>query len=82
MKIHLRERQLKNERIRLYLEIYKGYTTKEGKTKSIRDYEYLDLYLYEKANDFTKKQHNKNMFQLANSIKALLTKCCAFNLLN
>jgi len=70
MKIHLRERQLKNERIRLYLEIYKGYTTKEGKTKSIRDYEYLDLYLYEKANDFTKKQHNKNMFQLANSIKA------------
>ena len=71
MKIHLRERKLKNGRIRLYLDIYKGYTkTKEGKNKVIRDYEYLDLYLYEKSNDFTKKQHNKYMFQLGNSIKA------------
>ena len=71
MKIHLRERKLKNGRIRLYLDIYKGYTkTKDGKNKSIRDYEYLDLYLYEKSNDFTKKQHNKYMFQLGNSIKA------------
>ena len=70
MKIHLRERKLKNGRIRLYLDFYKGYIKKHGKSSAIRDYEYLDLYLYEKANDFTKKQYNKEMRQLAQSIKA------------
>ena len=71
MKIHLRERKLKNGRIRLYLDIYKGYVKKNGKTNAIREYEYLDLYLYQKANDFTNKQHNKEMLQLAQSIKAV-----------
>jgi len=47
MKIHLRERKLKNGRIRLYLDIYKGYVKKNGKTNAIREYEYLDLYLYQ-----------------------------------
>ena len=71
MRIHLRKRLLKNRKIRLYLEIYKGYTKSiDGKSNAIRDYEYLDLYLFEKANDFTKRQHNKQMLQLANSIKA------------
>ncbi|MDG1933431.1 MAG: site-specific integrase [Flavobacteriales bacterium] len=70
MKVHLRERKLKNGRIRLYLDFYKGYINKDGKSSAIRDYEYLDLYLYEKANDFNKKRHNKEILQLANSIKA------------
>jgi len=70
MKIHLRERKLKNGKIRLYLDFYKGYIKKDGKTSAIRDYEYLDLYLFEKANDFTKKQYNKEMRQLAQAIKA------------
>ena len=70
MKVHLRERKLKNGRIRLYLDFYKGYINKDGKSSAIRDYEYLDLYLYEKANDFNKKRHNKEIRQLANSIKA------------
>ena len=71
MKITLRKRKLKNGRIRLYLDIYKGYTKSEdGKIHAIRDYEHLDLYLYEKADDFSKKQQNKEMLQLANSIKS------------
>lgn len=71
MTITLRKRKLKKGRIKLYLDIYKGYTKSEdGKILSIRDYVELDLYLYEKANNHTKKQHNKQMLQLANSIKA------------
>ena len=50
MKITLRKRKLKKGRTKLYLDIYKGYTKSEdGKILSIRDYEELDLYLYEKA---------------------------------
>ena len=70
MKITLRKRKLKKGKSKLYLDIYKGYEKKNGKTNAIREYEYLDLYLYQKANDFTKKQHNKEMLQLAESIKA------------
>ena len=70
MKITLRKRKLKKGRTKLYLDIYKGYEKKNGKTNAIREYEYLDLYLYQKANDSIKKQHNKEMLQLAESIKA------------
>ena len=50
MKVHLRQRkQSKSGNISLYLEIYKGATsTIEGKTKPIRNYEYLDLFLIDK----------------------------------
>ena len=44
MTITLRKRKLKKGRIKLYLDIYKGYTKSEdGKILSIRDYEKLDL---------------------------------------
>ena len=72
MKVHLRQRQqTKNGKISLYLELYNGATsTKEGKTKPIRKYEYLDLYLISKPKTPIDKQHNKDIMELANGIKA------------
>lgn len=72
MKVHLRQRkQTKSGSISLFLEIYKGTTTTlEGKTKNLRDYEYLNLYLIDKPKTPIDKQHNKDTLQLAESIKA------------
>lgn len=72
MKVHLRKRkQTKQGSISLYLEIYKGTTTTpDGKTKVLRDYEYLNLYLIDKARNPIDKQKNKETLQLAESIKA------------
>ena len=72
MKVHLRKRkQTKDGSISLFLEIYKGTTTTpDGKVKNLRDYEYLNLYLIDKPKTPIDKQHNKDTFQLAESIKA------------
>lgn len=72
MKVHLRKRkQTKDGSISLYLEIYKGtITTPEGKTKILRDYEYLNLYLTENPKTPIDKQSNKDILLLAESIKA------------
>ncbi len=60
MNIHLRKRkQSKNGKINLFLEIYKGYEIQNGKTKAFRDYEHLNLFLYEKPSNHIEKQHNK-----------------------
>ena len=67
MKIFLRERkQTKKGTISLYLEIYKGTTqTADGKTKPIREYEYLNLYLIDKPTNQIDKQQNKENKKLA-----------------
>lgn len=72
MRIFLRQRkQTKKGTISLYLEIYKGTTqTPDGKTKPIRDYEYLNLYLIDKPSNPIDKQQNKENLKLAESIKA------------
>ncbi len=72
MKVHLRKRkQSKKGAISLYLEIYKGTkTTPEGKTKVLRDYEYLNLYLTDKPKTPIERQQNKDILKLAESIKA------------
>lgn len=73
MKIHLRQRkQTKDGKISLYLEIYKGTTKskKSGKIIGLRDYEYLNLFLIDKARTPFDKQHNKDTLKLAESIKA------------
>lgn len=70
MRVHLRQRRQKNGKISLYLEIYKGYLKTNNKTKAIRDYEYLNLYLYNKPSGFIQKKHNKEILQLAKTIKA------------
>ena len=72
MRVHLRQRkQTREGRISLYLEIYKGTTTTaDGKTRVLRDYEYLNLYLIDKARNPIDKQHNKETQKLAESIAA------------
>lgn len=72
MKVHLRQRkQSKNGSISLYLEIYKGTQRQpNGKNKNIKDYKYLNLYLKENPKNPNDKQHNKEILQLAESIKA------------
>ena len=72
MKIFLRQRkQTIKGTISLYLEIYKGTTqTPDGKTKPIREYEYLNLYLINKPTNPIDKQQNKENINLAKSIQA------------
>jgi len=71
MKVHLRRRkQTKDGKISLFLEIYKGTSKKpDGKVKINRKYEYLNIYLFDKAKSSAEKQHNKDMLKLAESIK-------------
>src|SRR6056297_3886191 len=72
MKVHLRQRkQTKSGKISLYLEFYKGTVkTEDGKTKAVRDYEYLDLYLKDNPQSKQERQTNKETLELAKSIKA------------
>lgn len=72
MKIHLRKRkQTKTGKVSLYLEFYKGTVkTPEGKTKPIREYEYLELYLVDKPQTKQERKTNKETLELAKSIKA------------
>ena len=71
MNIHLRQRASKKTgKISLYLEIYKGYNREEGKIKHIRDYEYLDYFLYEKPKNQAEKQHNAEQLKFAEAVKA------------
>jgi integrase len=76
MKVFLRQRkQTKDGSTSLFLEIYKGTsTTPDGKVKNLRDYEYLNLYLIDKAktekDKKKEKQLNKDTLALAESIKS------------
>lgn len=71
MKVHLKERlSKKTGKISLYLEIYKGYIKEEGKIKHIRDYEYLDYFLYEKPKNQVEKQHNAEHLKFAEAVRA------------
>jgi len=72
MKVHLRKRkQTKSGKISLYLEYYKGTVkTEDGKTKAIRDYEYLDLYLKDNPQTKQERQTNNETLELAKSIKS------------
>jgi hypothetical protein len=71
MRIHLRKRQQRKKgKVSLYLEIYKGKTTTaNGKIKYLRDYEYLDIYLIANPKTEAERIKNKEMLQLANTIK-------------
>lgn len=71
MKVHLKKRlSKKTGKISLYLEIYKGYIKEEGKIKHIRDYEYLDYFLYEKPKNQVEKQHNAEHLKFAEAVRA------------
>lgn len=65
------DKKQSNNQISLYLEIYKGTTkTPDGKIKILRDYKYLNLYLIDKPVTPLDRQQNKEIWQLANDIKA------------
>ncbi|WP_437372203.1 phage integrase SAM-like domain-containing protein [Maribacter litoralis] len=69
MKIHLRKKKLKSGKISLYLEYYKGNSkTPDGKRKILRDFEYLDLYLFPNPETPEEKKKNKENLELADQI--------------
>ncbi|MDR0926716.1 MAG: site-specific integrase [Ignavibacteria bacterium] len=72
MTVKLRQRKQNSKgRTSLYLEFYRGKTTlPDGKTKYLRDYEYLDLFLIEKPKTAIDRQQNKQNLELANTIRA------------
>ena len=72
MKVKLRQRkQTSKGQISLFLEYYKGtIKTPDGKTKILRDYEYLNLYLVDKPKNPIDRESNKKTLELASSIRA------------
>jgi hypothetical protein len=59
MKITLKKKKLKNDKLSLYLEYYKGsQLDKEGKRIHIRDFEYLKLYLHQNPKNAAEKKEN------------------------
>lgn len=69
MKISLKKRKLKNGKLSLYLEFYKGYSIDgNGKKKHNRDFEYLKLYLQENPTTPQGKKENKETLLLAEKI--------------
>ncbi len=72
MKISLYERKLKDGRISLSIEFYKGAETNaEGKRRHLRDYENLQIYLHSDPKTLTEKKENKENAQLADNILAI-----------
>lgn len=72
MKIHLRKKKLKSGMTSLYIEYYKGHTTSpEGKSKILRDFEYLELYLTTDPKTAAEKKKNKENLELADQILAI-----------
>ncbi|MGY3055656.1 hypothetical protein ACVWYG_003877 [Pedobacter sp. UYEF25] len=72
MKILLKERKLKDNKISLYLEYYKGSTTdKDGKRAHMRDTEFLQLYLVANPKTALDKKQNKETLALAENILAI-----------
>lgn len=69
MKVHLRKKKLKSGKTSLYLEYYKGHsTTPEGKSKILRDFEYLEIYLTTNPETPAQKKENKENLELAEQI--------------
>lgn len=69
MKAHLRKKKLKSGMTSLYIEYYKGHTiTLNGKSKILRDFEYLELYLTTEPKTVEEKRKNKENLELAEQI--------------
>ena len=71
MTVNLRKRkQGKSNKVALYLDIYKGrIIDANGKVKYQRTYEHLNMFIYNNPKNDIDKEHNKNILQLAKSIK-------------
>ncbi|WP_434979385.1 phage integrase SAM-like domain-containing protein [Daejeonia sp. YH14] len=69
MKITLKQKSLKDGRISLYIEYYKGSTVDaNNKRKHLRDFEFLQMYLLSNPKTAREKRKNKETLQLAESI--------------
>ena len=72
IKAHLRRKQLKSGKLSLFIEYYKGNRTlPNGKTKYLREYEYLELYLIQNPKSANEKKKNKEQLELAQQILAI-----------
>ena len=69
MKISLKQKTLKDGRISLYIEYYKGSSTNlEGKRIHLRDFEYLKMYLYSEPKSTKERNENKETLALADNV--------------
>jgi hypothetical protein len=72
MKISLKQKKLKNGKLSLFLEYFKGSTTdKFGKQIHLRDFEYLKIYLIQDPKTPAERKENKENLQLAENILAI-----------
>ena len=72
MKITLKQKTLKDGRISLYIEYYKGSSTNlEGKRIHLRDFEYLKMYLLSAPKTTKEKTLNKETLALADNILSI-----------
>ncbi len=69
IKAHLRKKKLASGKLSLYIEYYKGNRTlPNGKTKYLREYEYLELYLVQHPKSASENKKNKEQLALAEQI--------------
>ena len=72
MNITLKQKNLADGRISLFIEYYKGSSTNvQGKRIHLRDFEYLKLYLHPEPKTPKEKKENKETMTLAESILAI-----------
>jgi len=72
MNITLKQKNLADGRISLFIEYYKGSSTNvQGKRSHLRDFEYLKLYLHPDPKTPKEKKENKEAMALAESILAI-----------
>lgn len=72
MKISLNKRKLKDGRISLSIEYYRGSEINaEGKRRHLRSFENLDTYLFSEPKNPTEKKHNKEGLSFAESVLAI-----------
>ena len=72
MKITLKQKKLKDGRLSLYIEYYKGSSTDvNGKRIHLRDFEYLKMYLIPEPKDKIEKQKNKETLEFAENVLAI-----------
>jgi len=62
MRVAVRKKKLKDGRISLYLDIYKG--------AGVRDYEFLGIYIYDNPKTPAEREHNKEKLMIAETIRA------------
>ncbi|MFJ1435317.1 site-specific integrase [Capnocytophaga canimorsus] len=72
MKISLFQRKLKDGKVSLFIEYYRGSEVgKDGKRRHLREYENLKLYLHSNPNSKEEKKQNKETLELAENILAI-----------